>query len=163
MTSTPVLVGAGDTLRHSGMESRQLSLALDNLSLGYALTYLIGLVSLIVGARYLPKLQHQDLQTSAQQIARERGLDTDANRKVYLPVIRAYRVGPELVAWTDGKNLRLLTYRPSGQYPSQTAYLTLRRSPAHCQPSPVLTLGNFSHREKKWKKSSVRLRPRRRK
>ncbi|MEI4410295.1 hypothetical protein V9055_10655, partial [Streptococcus agalactiae] len=81
-------VGAGDTLRHSGMESRQLSLALDNLSLGYALTYLIGLVSLIVGARYLPKLQHQDLQTSAQQIARERGLDTDANRKVYLPVIR---------------------------------------------------------------------------
>lgn len=103
MTSTPVLVGAGDTLRHSGMESRQLSLALDNLSLGYALTYLIGLVSLIVGARYLPKLQHQDLQTSAQQIARERGLDTDANRKVYLPVIRAYRVGPELVAWTDGK------------------------------------------------------------
>ncbi|QGX87660.1 transporter [Escherichia coli] len=108
MTSTPVLVGAGDTLRHSGMESRQLSLALDNLSLGYALTYLIGLVSLIVGARYLPKLQHQDLQTSAQQIARERGLDTDANRKVYLPVIRAYRVGPELVAWTDGKNLREL-------------------------------------------------------
>ncbi len=52
MTSTPVLVGAGDTLRHFGMESRQLSLALDNLSLGYALTYLIGLVSLIVGARY---------------------------------------------------------------------------------------------------------------
>ena len=42
MTSTPVLVGAGDTLRHFGMESRQLSLALDNLSLGYALTYLIG-------------------------------------------------------------------------------------------------------------------------
>lgn len=103
MTSTPVLVGAGDTLRHSGLESSQLSVALDNLSLGYALTYLIGLVSLIVGARYLPKLQHQDLQTSAQQIARERGLDTDANRKVYLPVIRAYRVGPELVAWADGK------------------------------------------------------------
>lgn len=104
MTSTPVLVGAGDTLRHSGMESRQLSLALDNLSLGYALTYLIGLVSLIVGARYLPKLQHQDLQTSAQQIARERGLDTDANRKVYLPVIRAYRVGPELVAGPTAKS-----------------------------------------------------------
>lgn len=103
MTSTPVLVGAGDTLRHSGMSGTSLSTALDNLSLGYALTYLIGLVSLIVGARYLPKLQHQDLQTSAQQIARERGLDTDANRKVYLPVIRAYRVGPELVAWADGK------------------------------------------------------------
>ncbi|MBF3314164.1 transporter, partial [Leptospira borgpetersenii serovar Hardjo-bovis] len=75
MTSTPVLVGAGDTLRHAGMEGAQLAQALDHLSLGYALTYLIGLVSLIFGARYLPKLQHQDLQTSAQQIARERGLD----------------------------------------------------------------------------------------
>jgi putative transport protein len=50
MTSTPVLVGAGDTLRHSGMAGEQLSTALDHLSLGYALTYLIGLVSLIVGA-----------------------------------------------------------------------------------------------------------------
>ncbi len=117
MTSTPVLVGAGDTLRHSGMAGDQLSSALDNLSLGYALTYLIGLVSLIFGARYMPKLQHQDLQTSAQQIARERGLDTDANRKVYLPVIRAYRVGPELVAWADGKNLRELgIYRQTGCY-----------------------------------------------
>ncbi len=95
MTSTPVLVGAGDTLRHFGLPSDQLAQALDHLSLGYALTYLVGLVSLIVGARYMPKLQHQDLQTSAQQIARERGLDTDSKRKVYLPVIRAYRVGPE--------------------------------------------------------------------
>ncbi|MWT61870.1 transporter, partial [Escherichia coli] len=66
---------------------------------------------------YLPKLQHQDLQTSAQTIARERGLDTDSKRKVYLPVIRAYRVGPELVAWTDGKNLRELgIYRQTGCY-----------------------------------------------
>lgn len=70
-----------------------------------------------MGARYLPKLQHRDLQTSAQQIARERGLDTDSKRKVYLPVIRAYRVGPELVAWADGKNLRELgIYRQTGCY-----------------------------------------------
>ncbi|KAB8306986.1 MULTISPECIES: aspartate:alanine antiporter [Rahnella] len=117
MTSTPVLVGAGDTLRNTLAGSNTLSPALDNLSLGYALTYLIGLVSLIFGARYLPKLQHQDLPTSAQQIARERGLDTDSKRKVYLPVIRAYRVGQELVAWADGKNLRELgIYRQTGCY-----------------------------------------------
>ncbi|MBU9821998.1 aspartate:alanine antiporter [Rahnella sp. BCC 1045] len=117
MTSTPVLVGAGDTLRNTLVGSNTLSPALDNLSLGYALTYLIGLVSLIFGARYLPKLQHQDLPTSAQQIARERGLDTDSKRKVYLPVIRAYRVGQELVAWADGKNLRELgIYRQTGCY-----------------------------------------------
>ncbi len=117
MTSTPVLVGAGDTLRNTLGSGPQLAVAQNNLSLGYALTYLIGLVSLIFGARYLPKLQHQDLPTSAQQIARERGLDTDSQRKVYLPVIRAYRVGPELVAWADGKNLRELgIYRQTGCY-----------------------------------------------
>jgi putative transport protein len=117
MTSTPVLVGAGDTLRNTLGGTRVLGAELDNLSLGYALTYLIGLVSLIFGARYLPKLQHQDLSTSAQQIARERGLDADSQRKVYLPVIRAYRVGQELVAWADGKNLRELgIYRQTGCY-----------------------------------------------
>jgi len=117
MTSTPVLVGAGDTLRQTLTDEKSLTLAQDHLSLGYALTYLMGLVSLIIGARYLPKLQHQDLPTSAQQIARERGLDPDSQRKVYLPVIRAYRVGPELVAWSDGKNLRELgIYRQTGCY-----------------------------------------------
>jgi putative transport protein len=117
MTSTPVLVGAGDTLRNTIANNPALQHAQDNLSLGYALTYLIGLASLILGARYLPKLQHQDLPTSAQQIARERGLDTDSQRKVYLPVIRAYRVGPELIAWADGKNLRELgIYRQTGCY-----------------------------------------------
>ncbi|WP_158783153.1 aspartate:alanine antiporter [Pantoea sp. BAV 3049] len=117
MTSTPVLVGAGDTLRQTYPAGSLLNAAQSNLSLGYALTYLVGLVSLIFGARYLPKLQHQDLPTSAQQIARERGLDPDSQRKVYLPVIRAYRVGPELVAWTDGKNLRELgIYRQTGCY-----------------------------------------------
>lgn len=115
MTSTPVLVGAGDELRNANSVDPQLSVELDHLSLGYALTYLIGLVSLIFGARYLPKLQHQDLPTSTPQIARERGFDPDSQRKVYLPIIRAYRVGPELVAWADGKNLRELgIYRQTG-------------------------------------------------
>ena len=59
MTSTPVLVGAGDTLRNTIVNGPALLAAQDHLSLGYALTYLIGLVSLIFGARYLPKLQHQ--------------------------------------------------------------------------------------------------------
>lgn len=115
MTSTPVLLGAGDALRNANSVDPQLSVELDHLSLGYALTYPIGLVSLIFSARYLPKLQHQNLPTSAQQIARERGLDPDSQRKVYLPIIRAYRVGPELVAWADGKNLRELgIYRQTG-------------------------------------------------
>lgn len=117
MTSTPVLVGAGDALRHSLTDHATLTQLQDNMSLAYALTYLIGLISLIFAARYLPKLQRQDLSTSAQQIAQERGLDPDSQRKVYLPIIRAYRVGPELIAWTDGKNLRELgIYHQTGCY-----------------------------------------------
>ena len=51
MTSTPVLVGAGDTLRHSGMAGTQLSSALDNLRLGDAQPDQIALGRQIVGAR----------------------------------------------------------------------------------------------------------------
>ena len=140
MTSTPVLVGAGDTLRQSISDAHQLGLMQDNLSLGYALTYLVGLVSLIFGARYLPRLQHQDLPTCAQQIARERGLDADSQRKVFLPVIRAYRVGPELVDWTGGKNLRELgIYRQTGCYIER-----LRRNGILASPDgdAVLQLGD---------------------
>ena len=42
MTSTPVLVGAGDTLRQVISDPQQLALLQDHLSLGYALTYLVG-------------------------------------------------------------------------------------------------------------------------
>lgn len=155
MTSTPVLVGAGDTLRHFGLPSDQLAQSLDHLSLGYALTYLVGLVSLIVGARYMPKLQHQDLQTSAQQIARERGLDTDSKRKVYLPVIRAYRVGPELVAGRMAKICAnwVFTARPAAIlnafvatvfWPTRTAtrccrWVTILRWWATRTPTPAST------------------------
>ncbi|ENM5912134.1 aspartate:alanine antiporter [Vibrio cholerae] len=118
LTSTPVLVGAQDAL-NSGLASvprhMDLSLVLDNVSVGYAMAYLIGLISMIMFAKLLPKLQKQNLSDSAQQIAQERGLGSQ--RKVYLPIIRAYRVGPELINWIDGRNLRELgIYRQTGCY-----------------------------------------------
>ncbi|EOG7597382.1 TPA: aspartate:alanine antiporter [Vibrio cholerae] len=118
LTSTPVLVGAQDAL-NSGLASiprhMDLSLILDNVSVGYAMAYLIGLISMIMFAKLLPKLQKQNLSDSAQQIAQERGLGSQ--RKVYLPIIRAYRVGPELINWIDGRNLRELgIYRQTGCY-----------------------------------------------
>lgn len=147
MTSTPVLVGAGDTLRQSITDSRQLDMMQDNLSLAYALTYLIGLVSLIFAARYLPRLQHQDLPTCAQQIAHERGLDADSQRKVFLPVIRAYRVGPELVAWSGGKNLRELgIYRQTGCYIERLRRNGILASPdgdAMLQPGDEISLVGY--------------------
>ncbi|HDZ9498272.1 TPA: aspartate:alanine antiporter [Vibrio cholerae] len=118
LTSTPVLVGAQDAL-NSGLAAvprhMDLSLILDNVSVGYAMAYLIGLISMIMFAKLLPKLQKQNLSYSAQQIAQERGLGSQ--RKVYLPIIRAYRVGPELINWIDGRNLRELgIYRQTGCY-----------------------------------------------
>lgn len=120
LTSTPVLVGAQDAL-NSGLAGIPRDMSLDavmqNLTVGYAISYLIGLISMILFANFLPKLEKQDLSASAKQIAQERGLGDAKNRKVYLPIIRAYRVGPELIAWIEGKNLRELgIYRQTGCY-----------------------------------------------
>ncbi len=120
LTSTPVLVGAQDAL-NSGLSTlphnTDFSLVLENLSVGYAMAYLVGLISMIMYAKLLPRIQKQNLSDSAQQIAKERGLGSSSHRKVYLPIIRAYRVGPEVVRWTDGKNLRELgIYRQTGCY-----------------------------------------------
>jgi putative transport protein len=120
LTSTPILVGAQDALK-TGLASVPADITMDkvreNLSVGYAIAYLVGLTSMILLAKLLPNLQKQNLHDSATQIAQERGLDTSAQRKVYLPIIRAYRVGTELVDWTDGKNLRELgIYRQTGCY-----------------------------------------------
>lgn len=120
LTSTPILVGAQDALK-TGLATVPSDITMDkvreNLSVGYAIAYLVGLTSMILMAKLLPKFQRQNLHDSATQIAQERGLDTSAQRKVYLPIIRAYRVGTELVDWTDGKNLRELgIYRQTGCY-----------------------------------------------
>ncbi|MCG9693529.1 aspartate:alanine antiporter [Vibrio sp. Isolate22] len=120
LTATPILVGAQDAL-NSGLaevpRNMDLSLIIENLSVGYAMAYLVGLISMIMFARLIPKLQKVNLHDSAEQIAQERGLGASGQRKVYLPIIRAYRVGPELISWTDGKNLRELgIYRQTGCY-----------------------------------------------
>ncbi|WP_413113245.1 aspartate:alanine antiporter [Thaumasiovibrio sp. DFM-14] len=120
LTATPVLVGAKDAL-NSGLSSyddpQVISQLIDNVSVGYALAYLFGLVSLIAFAKLMPKLQKHNLKDSALQIAQERGIGEVAQRKVYLPIIRAYRVGPELIEWLDGRNLRELgIYRQTGCY-----------------------------------------------
>ncbi|MGF1714279.1 aspartate:alanine antiporter [Photobacterium chitinilyticum] len=120
LTATPVLVGAKDAL-NSGLsgipDSEMIQHMVDSLSVGYAMSYLVGLVSLIVLAKLMPKLQKQNLAESSQQIARERGIGEVGQRKVYLPIIRAYRVGPELINWIDGRNLRELgIYRQTGCY-----------------------------------------------
>ncbi|MFM5426690.1 aspartate:alanine antiporter [Aeromonas veronii] len=121
LTSTPALVGAQDALR-SGLlnlpHQTDMQAVLDNMGIGYALTYLVGLVGLMLVVRYLPSLARLDLNTEAQKIARERGLSDSESRKTYLPIIRAYRVGPELAAWIGGRTLR-----ETGIYPHTGCYV----------------------------------------
>lgn len=120
LTSTPVLVGAQDALS-TGLtilpEGSELASVMENVSIGYAMAYLVGLVSMIFFAKLLPRMQKENLHDSAEQIAKERGLGSNGQRKVYLPIIRAYRVGKELTDWVDGKNLRELgLYQQTGCY-----------------------------------------------
>ncbi|PJC87758.1 transporter [Vibrio sp. HA2012] len=120
LTATPVLVGAQDAL-NSGLatlpHNMDMNIVMQNLSVGYALAYLVGLISMILFAKLLPKLQKENLRDSAERIAQERGIGNAGQRKVYLPIIRAYRVGQELIDWIDGRNLRELgIYRQTGCY-----------------------------------------------
>ncbi|WP_375753792.1 aspartate:alanine antiporter [Vibrio sp. HN007] len=120
LTATPILVGAQDAL-NSGLATLPRNMTMDtvmqNLSVGYAISYLVGLTSMILFAKLLPKMQKENLHDSAEKIAKERGIGNAGQRKVYLPIIRAYRVGQELIDWIDGKNLRELgIYRQTGCY-----------------------------------------------
>ena len=119
LTSTPALVGAQEALKslsHPNVVS-QLSTLQDNMSIGYALTYLVGLVGLMLVVRYLPRIARIDLPDAASTIARERGIDDSESQKTYLPIIRAYRVSKDLAASFAGQNLREVgIYRRTGCY-----------------------------------------------
>jgi putative transport protein len=108
LTSTPTLAGAQDAI-YSGLavipEGLDQDKLLENLGVGYALTYLIGTVIIILMVRYAPRLLNLNLEAMAQTYARDKGLLRDraagSTTADTLPVIRAYRVGAE----GDGKTV----------------------------------------------------------
>lgn len=125
LTSTPALVGAQDTLQSGYLtlpHNASINALLDNMSVGYALTYMVGLFGLLLVVRYLPSIFRVNLREAANNLARERGLTN--SRKTYLPIIRGYRVGPELARWLGGRTLR-----ETGIYPHTGCYVErLRRN-----------------------------------
>ncbi|MGL5949650.1 MAG: aspartate:alanine antiporter [Aeromonas sp.] len=125
LTSTPALVGAQDALRNGQLalsSASEVKAVADNMGIGYALTYLVGLVGLMLVVRFLPTFAKLDLNREAQKVARERGLADEGLRKIYLPIIRAYRVGPEFAAWVAGRTLR-----ETGIYPHTGCYVERMR------------------------------------
>ena len=96
LTSTPSLAGAQDAFVSGLGNIGDLTTeqARQNVSIGYAMTYLGGTAGVIALVRWLPNLTGIDLQEEAQALERERGL-TPKRRSSgpgALRVIRAYEV-----------------------------------------------------------------------
>jgi putative transport protein len=106
LTSTPTLAGAQDAV-NSGLATMPPGIAedkaLENISVGYAITYVFGTLGMILAVRFFPRIAGIDLPAEAARLARERGLGRARRRGVggSLPIVRAYRV-PKAMA---GKTL----------------------------------------------------------
>ena len=102
LTSTPTLVGAQDAV-NSGLahipEGMSAEAVLSNISVGYALTYMVGTIVVILLISYAPKLMNLNLEAMALTYAKEKGMLAKKLSSVTtadtLPIIRAYRVTEE--------------------------------------------------------------------
>ena len=106
LTSTPTLVGAQDAVAQqmTHLDEPARKLMVSQISVGYAMTYVVGLLGILVALRYLPVVLRFDPKEEAAKIARARGMDSGRRRNVRTPILRAY----ELAAGKDqsvGKSL----------------------------------------------------------
>lgn len=116
-TSTTALVAIQDALGQAVHAPDKLNQALSNLGVGYALSYVTGLFGMMLVVRYLPMFFRLNLPADAKALARQHGLEDDEEALGVLPVIRAYRVGPDLAKFFDGLTLRDVgIYRRTGCY-----------------------------------------------
>ena len=99
LTSTPTLAGAQDAIR-SGLanipDGMSAKTVMNNVNVGYALTYLIGTIVIIIVVRYAPKMMHLNLEAMARTYAKEKGMlgkrKNAATTAETLPIIRAYQI-----------------------------------------------------------------------
>ncbi len=105
LTSTPTLAGAQDAVK-SGLatmpEAVSQAKALENIGVGYAITYVFGTVGMILVARFFPRIAGIDPPAEAAKLERERGLGRGRRRGPggSLPIIRAYRLPADMVGKT---------------------------------------------------------------
>jgi putative transport protein len=112
LTSTPTLVGAQDaaTQQAALLSSSERVSLVSQISVGYAMTYVVGLVGLLLTLRYLPRLLNINLQEEAQKIAVARGLGGGRRRNVRTPILRAYLVTETAAEQIAGRSLRELQW-----------------------------------------------------
>jgi putative transport protein len=97
LTSTPTLVGAQDAvnqqMQHLDVVARREIIS--QISVGYAMTYVVGLLGLLLALRYIPVAMRFDPREQAQKLARERGMGKARRRNVRTPILRAYLIDEE--------------------------------------------------------------------
>ena len=98
LTSTPSLAGAQDAylsrLGETGAQS--VAQAHQNVSIGYAITYLGGTAGVIAFVSQLPKILKIDLAAEARSLEEARGMAARRrDLRGSLPIIRAYQVDPK--------------------------------------------------------------------
>jgi putative transport protein len=140
LTSTPTLAGAQDAV-NSGLaampEGSTRAEVLENISVGYAITYVFGTVGMILAVRFFPRIAGIDLAAEAEKLAKERGLGRSRRRGLgsgpSLPIVRAYRVAPSSV----GKSVQQV-YAERGRQAGKI--LKLKRGKKLIDVSPDLVI-----------------------
>jgi putative transport protein len=96
MTTTPTLAAAQEALRSGQVavpDGMSVDLVITNVTTAYAITYLFGLIGLILIIRLMPKLTGVDFKAEAAKLATEqRGGVEDAVTALSDIAVRAYRV-----------------------------------------------------------------------
>jgi len=101
LTSTPTLAAAQDAVQSglAGGDADTQRQLIENIGVGYALTYLVGTVFVILVIRYAPRLMKMNLEAMARTYAIEKGLLTNQQdaptTAETLPVVRAYRISAD--------------------------------------------------------------------
>lgn len=140
LTSTPSLAGAQDAylsgLGNLSDGTLSIEKAIQNVNVGYALTYLGGTAGVILFVTHVPRLMGIDIKKEAVSLAKERGLlgkpKSGSKSKDAFPVIRAYQVLPGSV----GKTL----LQRAAELGNIVDALRVRRGDVFLDPDPDLVL-----------------------
>lgn len=98
LTSTPTLAAAQDAVNSglAGVPEDMREAVVTSIGVSYAITYIFGLIGLLVLVRVLPASRQIDLKTEARKLAIEYGMVRDDDERpggrASAPLIRAYEV-----------------------------------------------------------------------
>lgn len=115
LTSTPTLAAAQDAVLNgmAQIPAADMEEAIRDIGVAYAITYIFGLVGLILFIRLIPSVARIDLRAESQKLASAHGIsnhmDVDTDADDAFSLIRAYEIKNE--AFT-GQTLAEMAFRP---------------------------------------------------